>query len=228
MKSKTFTFPFISLLLLLFVVLSVARSYDFFYFVQQWPGSHCDTRRGCCYPTTGINPEANFTIHGLWPNYDNGKYPHDCDYKNRYDATKIKDLLPKMQTKWPTLECPSADGSKLWAHEWNRYGTCSESILDQHSYFRAGLDLQNKANILSILEDANIRPNGELYSTKHITEVIKEALGVLPSIECNRDASRNPQLFQIYLCVDKLGKDFIDCPFYKKRKCSPEIEFPKF
>ncbi|KAM0936175.1 putative ribonuclease T(2) [Dioscorea sansibarensis] len=227
MKSKAFSFPFISLLLLLFVVLSAARSFDFFYFVQQWPGSYCDTKRSCCYPMTG-KPAANFSIHGLWPNYDNGKYPHDCDYENLYDATKTEDLLPEMQAKWPTLACPSGDGNKFWAHEWNKHGTCSESILDQHSYFRAGLELQNKANILSILEDADIRPDGASYSTERITEVIKDALGVLPSIDCNRDESRNPQLFQIYLCVDKLGKDFIECPFYPKRKCSPEIEFPAF
>ncbi|KAJ0988550.1 hypothetical protein J5N97_006906 [Dioscorea zingiberensis] len=227
MKTIAFSLPLISLIFLLSAVLSAARSFDYFYFVQQWPGSMCDTKRGCCYPTTG-KPEGTFTIHGLWPNFNDGSYPSSCDKNNLYNASKIKDLLPEMQKTWPTLACPRGDGHKFWAHEWDKHGTCSESILDQHSYFQAALKFQKKANLLSILSDAGIAPDGAFYSTKSIIDAFSNALGVLPSVECNWDESRNPQLYQVYLCVDKHAQDFIDCPFYPKRKCAPEIEFPAF
>ncbi|KAK7401117.1 hypothetical protein VNO78_12432 [Psophocarpus tetragonolobus] len=29
------------------------QDFDFYYFIQQWPGSYCDTQNSCCYPTTG-------------------------------------------------------------------------------------------------------------------------------------------------------------------------------
>ncbi|PIN17167.1 Ribonuclease T(2) [Handroanthus impetiginosus] len=29
-----------------------SQDFDFFYFVQMWPTSYCDTRQSCCYPTT--------------------------------------------------------------------------------------------------------------------------------------------------------------------------------
>ncbi|CAL5085772.1 unnamed protein product [Urochloa decumbens] len=56
------------LVLSLLAISSAAERFDFFYFVQQWPGSFCDTSRGCCFPDTG-KPAADFGIHGLWPNY---------------------------------------------------------------------------------------------------------------------------------------------------------------
>ncbi|KAL6513906.1 Ribonuclease pancreatic beta-type [Orobanche hederae] len=59
---------------ILSVAAAAAQEFDFFYFVQQWPGSYCDTKKSCCYPTAG-KPPSDFGIHGLWPNYKDGSYP---------------------------------------------------------------------------------------------------------------------------------------------------------
>ncbi|XP_057950078.1 extracellular ribonuclease LE-like [Malania oleifera] len=208
-------------------LLCPAQHFDFFYFVQQWPGSYCDTNHGCCYPETG-KPEANFSIHGLWPNFNNGSYPQNCNRNSPFTPSTLTDLTTRMQKSWPTLACPRSNGTKFWTHEWTKHGTCSESVLDQYSYFKAALDLKHKIDLLRILLKAGIRPNGRFYRLRRIIEAIKRATGYASAIECNVDRSRNNQLFQIYLCVDTSGSNIIECPVLPKRKCPSKIEFPSF
>ncbi|KAJ9187485.1 hypothetical protein P3X46_002936 [Hevea brasiliensis] len=221
-----------SLLIKLLVALSLSllcasQDFDFFYFVQQWPGSYCDTKQSCCYPTTG-KPAADFGIHGLWPNYNNGNYPSNCDSGNPFNQNKISDLRSSMEKNWPTLACPSGNGLTFWSHEWEKHGTCSESILDQHGYFEAALDLKKQANLLQALQSSGIQPNGGTYSLSSIRSAIQGAIGYTPWIECNTDESGNSQLYQIYLCVDTSGSNLIECPVFPSGKCGSEIEFPSF
>ncbi|XP_011070993.1 extracellular ribonuclease LE isoform X1 [Sesamum indicum] len=232
-------------LLLLQCLISLGQGYDFFYFVQQWPGSYCDTKRSCCYPTAG-KPAANFTIHGLWPNYNNATYPSNCNKNSPYDGTKVNDnqsttlikmdrtivvvsdLFSRLEVSWATLACPTNNGTKFWSHEWEKHGTCSESVLDQHSYFEATLNIKDKVNLLHILEAAGIRPDDNFYKVEDIKEAIKAGTGYDAAVECNSDPSRNGQLFQVYLCVDASAKDLIECPVLPKRKCKSSIQFPIF
>ncbi|XP_038707511.1 ribonuclease 1-like [Tripterygium wilfordii] len=208
-------------------VLSVAQNFDFFYLVLQWPGSYCDTQKGCCYPKSG-KPAADFGIHGLWPNYQDGSYPSNCDPNNPFDESKVSDLDSSLRKDWPTLACPSGDGLTFWSHEWDKHGTCSESVLDQHGYFEAALSLKKLINLLEALENAGISPNGSSYSLSDIRDAIKNAIEFTPWIECNTDESGNSQLYQVYLCVDKSGSNLIECPVFPHGKCGSKIEFPKF
>ncbi|KAL5722821.1 ribonuclease T2 [Ranunculus cassubicifolius] len=225
---KSTVFALTQLFIIQFVVLSsAAQDFDFFYFVQQWPGSFCDTRKSCCYPTTG-KPEADFGIHGLWPNYNDGSYPSNCDPDSPFDGSAISDLKGDMQNEWPTLACPSGDGMTFWAHEWNKHGTCSESSLDQHGYFASALDLKQKVDLLGALKNASIQPDGKLYSLTSISQAIAQATGFTPGIECNVDESGNNQLYQIYMCVDTSGSSLIECPVLPRGQCASEIAFPEF
>lgn len=226
-KMKYSTVTMLLAVQLLFAVLAVSQDFDFFYFVQQWPGAYCDTQRSCCYPKTG-KPAADFGIHGLWPNYKDGSYPSNCDPDSPFDQSKVSNLLRRMQNEWPTLSCPSNDGIKFWTHEWEKHGTCSESVLDQHSYFQTALDLKNKVNLLKALTNAGIKPNGQTYSLDSIKDAIKQAVGYEPFVECNVDSSGNRQLYQIYLCVDYSGSTVIECPVFPRSKCDDQIEFPSF
>ncbi|XP_074278748.1 ribonuclease 1-like [Silene latifolia] len=212
---------------LLFVVSAFSQDFDFFYFVQQWPGSYCDTQKSCCYPSTG-KPAADFGIHGLWPNYNDGTYPSNCDSNTPFDRTQISSVLKRMKSEWPTLACPSNDGINFWTHEWEKHGTCSESVLDQHSYFQTALDLKHQTNLLQALTSKGIKPNGESYTLQSIKEAIQESVGYTPFVECNVDTSGNSQLYQVYLCVDNSGSSLIECPVYPHGKCGSEIEFPAF
>ncbi|KAL5722820.1 ribonuclease T2 [Ranunculus cassubicifolius] len=209
------------------VIHSVSQDFDFFYFVQQWPGSYCDTRKSCCYPTSG-KPEADFGIHGLWPNYNSGSYPSNCDPDSPFNNAAISDLKREMQSEWPTLACPSGDGMTFWAHEWDKHGTCSESFLDQHGYFASALDLKQKVDLLGALRNAGIQPDGKLYSLTSISRAIAQGTGFTPGIECNVDASGHSQIYQIYMCVDTSGSNLIKCPLLPRGGCASQVAFPRF
>ncbi|XP_050235975.1 ribonuclease 3-like [Mercurialis annua] len=226
MKNK-FSIVFKLLILHYLSVLGHSQDFDFFYFVQQWPGSYCDTRHSCCYPKTG-KPTADFGIHGLWPNYNDGSYPSSCNPDSIYDKSQLSDLTSSLQKNWPTLACPTGDGHKFWSHEWIKHGTCSESELDQHDYFQSALNLKAKLNLLQILNNAGIKANDGFYELSSIEEAIKEATGYTPGIECNVDGSKNSQLFQIYMCVNTSGSDLIQCPILPRGRCADQVQFPRF
>ncbi|XP_078171681.1 extracellular ribonuclease LE-like [Carex rostrata] len=217
-------------ILLLLVFLSSAQAgYDFFYFVLQWPGSNCDTSSGCCYPSYG-KPPSNFGIHGLWPNYNNSSYPANCDPNNPFNISQIQDLVTSLRTNWPSLACPSIDSTSYWQHEWNKHGTCSESVMNQHAYFQVNLNLKSRIKLLQYLQSAGITPNNEFYSLTNIKTAIKAGVGHTPWIQCNKNAAGTYQLYQVYICIDHSGTVLIDCPVYPTRGgCSTSsIQFPSF
>ncbi|KAJ3704952.1 hypothetical protein LUZ61_008657 [Rhynchospora tenuis] len=226
MKSAT-TFA-LGVALLLAIACSV-EAYDFFYFVQQWPGSYCDTSSGCCYPTSG-KPQSDFAIYGLWPYYANGTYPSNCDSSNAFNATKIQDIQSSLQTNWPSLNCPSSNSSSLWASEWATHGTCSETVLDEHTYFQDALSFKNQTFLLQCLKSKAITPNGGLYMLDSITNAITSCLGHVPGIGCNKDSSGRYQLYLVYLCINQSGTLLMDCPVYPSSGCgsSTSVYFPSF
>ncbi|KAJ0248009.1 Ribonuclease T(2) [Hirschfeldia incana] len=203
------------------------EDFDFFYLVLQWPGAYCDTKRSCCYPTSG-KPAADFGIHGLWPNYNDGSYPSNCNPDSEFDKSQITDLVSSLKKTWPTLACPSNEGFKFWKHEWEKHGTCSESVMDQHEYFENSLKLRDRANLLQALAKSGIKPDDKFYDLEKIRNAIEDAIGFTPGIECNKDPERNDQLHQIYICVDTSGTEFIECPILPRGRCPSKLQFAKF
>eukprot|EP00850_Spirogloea_muscicola_P012180 SM000078S22039 [mRNA] locus=s78:166813:168351:+ [translate_table: standard] len=205
-----------------------AASFDFFFFVQQWPGSYCDGKRKCCYNPDKGKPEEQFSIHGLWPNYADGSWPHDCDDSRPFNLSEISDLEDDLETYWDTLNCPASKGQSFWSHEWSKHGTCADTLEDEHAYFNAALQLWNNTLITQALADAGITP-GASYNFRDIMDTITNYVGFKPAIECNNDREERPQLYQVYICVDTDGETLIDCPIYPKvRACPKTVAFPSF
>ncbi|POO03098.1 Ribonuclease T2-like [Trema orientale] len=210
MKTNHF---FVFVVVILCGIMLQCASFDFYYFVLTWPESLCNldpNKRSCCYPTKGGKPATDFIIHGLWPNFNNGSFPKYCDPKNPYDKNQVADLIGSMEKYWPSMSCPSNDGSKFWSHEWNKHGTCSKSVLNQHNYFLTTLNLRMKVDILSALKSAGIEPNGESYTVKAVENAITRAIGVTPKIKCRPDNWQQLQLYEIYFCVNTTNH-FVPC-----------------
>ncbi|KAF7014646.1 unnamed protein product [Triticum aestivum] len=218
-------------------LLASATDFDFFYHVQKWPGSFCDTTGGCCFPGN-VKPAADFGIHGLWPNYAACRpagetnrtrcWPDFCNATNTFAPSLISDLKSDMDRNWGTLSCRSNDSTAFWSHEWSRHGTCSN--MDQHAYFLAALRYKARFNLTRILLDSGIVPSEErTYCVGSIRDAIGEATGSAPGIECNRNARNETQLYQVYQCVDLAGTGPIPCPAVPMQgRCTDQVKFPAF
>ncbi|XP_008447208.1 ribonuclease 2-like [Cucumis melo] len=183
------------------------REFDYFKLALQWPGTICKSTRHCCSSNACCNRSgafADFTIHGLWPDYNDGTWPACCNGKI-FDEKEIRTLLDPLKKYWPSLSCSSPStchGSKgsFWAHEWEKHGTCSYPVArDEYNYFLTTLNVYFKYNVTKVLNDAGYVPsNTEKYPLGGIISAIQNAFRATPSLECRKGAVK-----ELHLCFYK-------------------------
>lgn len=240
---KLHFYSLVVLVLHAFVASTAVTDFDFFYHVQQWPGSFCDTKDGCCFPGN-VKPAADFGIHGLWPNYDTCRpaadantaritiskskcWPDFCNATDAFSPFRVRDLRVDMDRNWATLSCKNTDSVTFWSHEWEKHGTCSN--MDQHTYFAAALRFKARFNLTRILLDAGIAPSDDrTYFLSSIRDAIGEATGSAPSVACSRNADGETQLSEVYQCVDRTGTRPVDCLVPVQGRCNDRVKFPAF
>ena len=79
------------------------------------------------------------TIHGLWPNNNDGSYPQNCS-NEKFDLSNLQPIREELEQKWPNIQAPSSNTARhvdFWEHEWGKHGTCSG--LSQLDYFSHAL-----------------------------------------------------------------------------------------
>ncbi|TVU36184.1 hypothetical protein EJB05_18105 [Eragrostis curvula] len=169
------------------------REFDYFALALQWPGTicastrHCCAKNGCCRS----EPLRTFTIHGLWPDYDDGTWPSCCRHTN-FEMDKILPLKEKLDKYWPSLYCSSSSTcfsgkGPFWAHE------------DELQYFSMALDLYFKYNVTDMLSSGGIQiSNGKEYALSDVIDAIKHAFGGSPQIICKKGS-----IEELRLCFDK-------------------------
>ncbi len=75
-----------------------------------------------------------FSIHGLWPQYSDGRpgWPQYCGAT--FDAKALAPILPQLHANWHSSRGPD---EAFWKHEWERHGSCSG--MSEIDYFRTAL-----------------------------------------------------------------------------------------
>jgi len=213
------------------VVNKVQREFDYFALALQWPGTYCSKTRKCCSTNAccrGSNSPTHFTIHGLWPDYNDGTWPSCCT-ESDFDEKEISTLLGALEEYWPSLSCSKAStcsGGKglFWAHEWEKHGTCSTAVFkDEYTYFLATLNIYFKYNVTEVLFEAGYVPsNTEKYPIGGIITAIQNAFHATPQLICKKGA-----LEELRLCF---YKDFTprDCVDSAKSSCPDYVSLPAY
>lgn len=182
------------------------REFDYFALSLQWPGTICASTRHCCASNgcCRLEPLQRFTIHGLWPDYDDGTWP-SCCRRTQFEMDKILPLKDMLDKYWPSLYCSSSSTcfsgkGPFWAHEWEKHGTCSAPVVqDELQYFTLALDLYFKYNVTEMLMSGGIQiSNDKEYALSDVIDTITGSFGGVPEIVCKRGSVE-----ELRLCFDK-------------------------
>lgn len=93
-------------------------------------------------PHPALGSPTSWTVHGLWPDYCDGGFDQFCDDSRHHSPQDIAHILSNASTTaeeggthpglldfmskhWLSL---NGDNSHLWAHEWNKHGTCISTM----------------------------------------------------------------------------------------------------
>lgn len=171
-----------------------------------WTPGFCFTSNqnypGCLDP----NPywRENFTIHGLWPQYDTNGYPSYCSTESFDPNVPLNIGWDTMVTYYPDVkyEETSSDYDSFWEHEWDKHGTCSN--LTQYDYFQQAILLAETFATPNILH-SYINTTNTLS-----TSMLRESFGGLSytALQC----SNTNILTGVYTCWSASPVAQIECP----------------
>jgi ribonuclease T2 len=190
------------------------ESWDYLSLAQFWPGTSClyFGKAECKVPAN----LTGWTIHGLWPSdYEEPLelQPGYCNDSMRFNYTQIQSLRKQLDQQWPYFN-RSDNPLALWAHEWNKHGTCAYSLpilRGELKYFTAALQLYSQQDIFGALSKASITPTQDSqYDLTSIFLAIVNVYNKNPQIVCFQ-LGESYYLDQVYQCFDKM-LTLIDCP----------------
>jgi len=195
-----------SLILIIVLVCGCASAFDFLLFVQVWP------------PTWTKSSSANFkktvfdyfTIHGIWPEYDNGSWPQYCNKSAKFNLSKIEKLIPQLKKYWTNFKNPY----NFWKHEYLKHATCvtNDTLLnDEFKYFSAGLELHHQFPVYTVLAKSGILPdNNHSYSVDLIDLALENYFDYQPLLICEY-LPKKTILSGVWWCVNK-NMEPMECP----------------
>ncbi|CAI2354981.1 unnamed protein product [Caenorhabditis sp. 36 PRJEB53466] len=189
--------------------------FDYFMFTTIYPTAVCraddDSVPDSCEIPSGT---PQWTIHGLWPNYENGSYPQNCQgTPKHFDEHLIRDIETQLRTVWPNLY-PAKSIQSFWKHEYDKHGTCAQSddrFDTELLYFKEVMRVHESINVAEGM--ASIGPSDKPINAD---EVLKALSGVTGGkqfhFNCLRDKKTKQFLLgDVRLCLNK-DLSIRDCP----------------
>ncbi|KAI4305268.1 hypothetical protein L6164_028642 [Bauhinia variegata] len=201
--------------------------YDYFVLALTWPNAYCQETDVTCNPSP---PKQYFTIHGLWPNKNDGLPLEYCEAKEPLTDDILKKYEKQLLEFWPRLR--SADNfewsKNLWYVQWRQHGSCSSNNFPPDNYIAQTIKLGSTYGplIMNQLQAAGIKPDGKAYGWEKITEAIKKATGGKDGyLTCENDTSGQLQLSEIRICFEADAVNPKNCGRKPPVKCRKDLVF---
>lgn len=197
-------------------------------------------------PATG--PKDLFTLHGLWPDNCDGTYEQFCDNSNTIanDGSSIEsiivdsfgdqELYNNLKLAWKDIK---GNDQSLWAHEWNKHGTCINTILPKcytnyqehqnvYNYYKILYDLFETLPTYKWLVDAGITPSkSKTYTKTQIQQALNSKFGADVYFKCDSNNAINEIWYFHHIKGSLLQQNFIPIDSLSSSNCpSSGILFP--
>ena len=98
------------------------------------------------FNTTGDISNTHFTIHGLWPQFNQTTYPTYCKTIT-FNVDELKPIIDDLNKYWYSSQEKNSD---FWEHEYKKHGTCMFDQMNELQYFQKALDLYYQATSLQL------------------------------------------------------------------------------
>ena len=184
--------------------------FDYILLALQWPESFCEQNK--CLPH-----QDKWSIHGSWPENNDGSWPQDCCTKQPFNASLLKPIESELLASWSSLKVGGSN-NEFWSHEYSKHGTCaveSPLLKDELRYFKSTLEVFHTIHLDKWLADSHIVPSeSRTYPVREIHEAVKQGLGHNVQIECSKSTIHHSSVVisQINVCLDKNTLKPFNCP----------------
>ena len=194
--TRVFGFIVLAILLLCFFI-AVHKSsgqelaqetpkFDYYILSLSWSPEYCQTHKRD--NSQQCSEYRTFVLHGLWPEWENGGHPGNCEGDDVPEAI-INDMLPYMPSE------------HLIIHEWETHGTCSG--LKPFIYFRNAKNSFNNITIPKIFQ----APTKDFGIIKEdIVSAFKKANSGLQDNAIEVTCHNGNELAEVRFALDKNGK----------------------
>ncbi|XP_018045399.1 PREDICTED: ribonuclease Oy [Atta colombica] len=192
-----------------------SNEFDVLIFTQRWPLTVCFEWENKSLNSTHrcVLPKRNkWTIHGIWPTKYNEIGPQFCNRSLSFDSKTLAPVEEALKENWIDIQKGSKPYS-FWKHEWDKHGTCAISVRDLNNelkYFRTGLKLLDRYNMIDVLAKTNILP-GNKYTVQNYLTGIQKILNKRGQVMCVVDQkTKNSYVNEIRICFNK-ALQLVDC-----------------
>eukprot|EP00238_Polyblepharides_amylifera_P012397 CAMPEP_0196580862 /NCGR_PEP_ID=MMETSP1081-20130531/31081_1 /TAXON_ID=36882 /ORGANISM="Pyramimonas amylifera, Strain CCMP720" /LENGTH=277 /DNA_ID=CAMNT_0041900875 /DNA_START=139 /DNA_END=972 /DNA_ORIENTATION=- len=198
------------------------EQWDFFLFVQSWDPELCASYSGREHNC--VASAMGWTIHGLWPNREDGSYPSYCKSKIPFKFSKLARVEEELNMYWTNC-FKDTEEDHLWEHEYLKHGTCAlqaEGISDELDYFTVGLKLRRDHDVNLVLSSHGILPSADMdISVSAVNSAYLDHTGVKPWLTCSHASGGRQWLSQVGMCLTKDTREPIECPsnMYHSESC---------
>jgi hypothetical protein len=150
--------------------------WDYLLLVREWPGTM----------TPGALPSYvdTFTLHGLWPNRNDGSYPQCCNNSYPFSYAQILPIIDDVRRVWYDTLHDNLNGTSFWEHEWSKHGTCAISDgsigSTEREYFQTCVNLHDQMTEVEWLSEAGIvpaDPSSKMYDQNDFRDALSKGLG---------------------------------------------------
>ena len=92
--------------------------------------------------------DSSYSIHGLWPQYSDSKYPTYCrDVK--FSVKELEPIIDKLNKYWYSK---MEKNELFWKHEYEKHGSCMFIPITELNYFSKTIQLYEDAVKLNLIK----------------------------------------------------------------------------